>query len=146
LDAQNEISAFRGKNPALAQKYALIGSSVDLELEHENRRFLDVMLAMGELKELLPNDAAIQDQAKRRIELHRQQHDGTVKWWKELAAQMDVGEELYLFSYSENGKNESGYLTIKQGAIKKRFSQESQDLLLPSTAGKDGNGHTDGGH
>ncbi len=127
--ADDQLGRFRESNPTLAQKYVLMHTSVELEIEHENLRFAEVMLAIGEFKELLSKDAVVQGRAKQRIDLQREQHNGAIKWWESLRAQLADGEELYLFSYSDGAKNESGYLTIKQGVIVKRFSQTSETLL-----------------
>lgn len=100
---------------------SLICTSIELEKLHVKERHSNVLLIIGEIAAIFPQNAKTDAALKRRLATLRQQYEGEMKWFDDLSGEMKDGDKLYHFRKLSGDREEVGYLIMHGKDIRRKL-------------------------
>jgi hypothetical protein len=132
----NAIDQFRQRNPDSAGSYVLlIETNIDLEIYHENERYLGAFAMMNALLTKLGDAMPAKKVFLARMAQERESHEKSMSDWGQLRSEIAKDDNLIIYRREEQGRAEQGYMLIRNGEMLKKWpSFESRNLLIEEPA------------
>jgi hypothetical protein len=124
------VDDFFLKHPELKSKYRyLLQTSIDLEVDRENKKQADLFSLLDDVQHKLSKSADAKSAISRQADMLRSNYDSIIKAWDKLREEVGPMDILCVYRIVDGAKSESGYLILRHGEIV-RLLKETEGVNL----------------